>query len=1050
LEVSLKRICTLILFVSLLFGERLTIIRNTQNHPPQDPPQADFMVKLVNEMDTQTMPVHRYQPLRLYKNFNMHKPKQTSDRAVVNVLAIRVEFETDNDSLTTGDGTMDLVGFGEPEDGLYYDRPHDKIYFERQMQFLSNYYKSNTFGHVEVEYTVKPDGDTVSYQLPHKMEYYSGYDHYDESSGYVYFNTYAMEMGLVRVLVDAIAQADQDPSIDFSDYDEIVIFHAGCLFQTSLNFYRFRDLPAATIPAGALDYYLGIPYILANAGTDTIREAGINSEMARVDEYMVGIAGTIIHEFGHSLGLPDLYDITGWSNGVGSFCLMGTGGWVGDIEAGAPEGIIPTNLSAWCRYDRGWVNPVVVTNPDTSFSLRATSIDTTQYSVADQTLIKIPISSTEFFLIENRQQDIRSRDTIIIDAEDHVVISVDYGEYDFFLPGSGILIWHIDDEVVSIWTDSGYNVIQIDPDHKGVDLEEADGIQHFDAWWYGDAIEYYGSEYDLFFVDDSNLSNTEFGPFTNPNSDSYYGKSMVDLDILSERDTIMDVALDFDFYQDGFPVQAQYNQPIKSVSYGDLDNNGDIEVIVATKIGGIFCFNHDGTSYGYYSRYNPITSFLAIGDINNDGADDIIFARDKELICLDGLTVDTLPGFSFSADDEILGAPLIFDLDNDGSDEIIVGSKDYHLYCLDATGTNIPNFPLTLNTWLLSTPCVFKQEERQIGVLGSDGRFWLIDAQGIIKEFTDSEHNMLTFASPVCGDLDRDGQPEAVIINGFGTIYIYGEDSLEQWFDILIDTTFYMTPGLADIDRDGYLEIIMANSSSTFYVTNRNGTMENNFPIYSDANIFYPILAADLDSDNKEELTYGLGSYDTSAVADSFGYGQLKIIHDRNEEFLFSPLYGEKGFSSPGIIFDLDDDGDLELACGSNFGTLYIWDFPGTEVSWSGFMNSPKNWGLYNGLLADPQSRSGLLGLTYIYPSPVERNGRVRFFLNQEAEVTVDILDITGHKIGSETINDATANEYNEIAFDFSMQANGVYILRVEANNGSTREVKHKKFAVLK
>lgn len=1044
MEAHLKRIFALILLVSLGSGERLTLVRNMQTHIPQNPPKPNFVLKLVGETSTQSMPVHRYQPLRLFREFSVDKPKARTGKAILDVLVLKVEFVEDTDSLTTGNGKMDMEGFGVPEDGLYYDRPHDKIYFERQMQFLGNYYKSNTFGNIEVTATVKPDAQTASYQLPHKMAFYSGYDHYDPSTGFVYFNTYGMEMGLIRVLVDAIAQADQDPTIDFSDYDEVLVFHAGCLFQTSLNFWRFRDLPAATIPPGALEYYLGIPYILANAGTDTIWGAGINAEMARVDEYMVGIAGTTIHEFGHTLGLPDLYDVTGWSNGVGAWDLMCTGGWAGDPRAGAPEGVIPTNLSAWCRYDRGWVNPVVVTNPDTLVTIRASAIDTNQYSLAGQTMVKVPISSTEFFLIENRQQDIKQKDTIIVDVEDGVVISVDHGEYDFFLPGSGILIWHIDDEVISVWNDSGYNMVQIDPKHKGIDLEEADGIQHFDEWWYGDSLEYFGSKYDAFFVDDSGMANLLFGPFTKPNSDSYYGKSLASFKVESPLDTLMDVSIDFDIYQDGFPVQAQYNRPVKSVSYGDLDGNGDKEVVVATEVGGIFCYNHDGTVYGSYSRFNTITTFLAIGDINNDGADDIVFARDKELMCLSGLTVDTLPGFSFNADDEILGAPLIFDLNDDGRNEIIVGSKDYKLYCLDSTGTNIQNFPISLNTWLLSTPCVFNVEQKQIGVLGSDGRFWIINKDGIVKEFTESEHNMLTFASPVCGDMDRDGNPEAVIINGYGTIYIYGEDTLEQWFDILIDTTFFMTPALADIDNDGYLEIIMANSSKTFYVTNRNGTSENNFPIYSDANVYYPILAADFDGDNKKEITYGLGT------ADSLGFGQLKIINDRNNEFPFSPLFGEKGFSSPGVIFDLDDDGDLELACGSDFGTLYIWDFPGTDVSWRGFMNSPKNWGYYDGTLVDPQIPSGLLGICYIYPSPVERKGRVRFFLNQDARITIDILDIVGHKIGTEVIENPTPNEYNEIGFDFSKQANGVYILRVEADDGNRKEVKLKKFAVLK
>lgn len=1043
MEVKLIKIFALIGFAVFMFGERLTIVRNSMVHIPQEPPTVNLTLNLVGESGiVQSMPVQRYQPVKLFRTFEM--PRPTKGRAVKNVLVLRVEFVEDEDSFTTGNGKMDTVAFNTPDSGLFYDPPHTKIYFERQMQFLNNYYKCNSFGNLEVTWTVKPDEETESYQLPHEMGFYSGFDHYDASTGFVYYNTYAMEMGLVRILVDAIAAADMDETIDFSDYDDVVIFHAGTLMQTSLNFFRFRDIPSATIPSGALEYYLGVPYILANAGTDTIWGAGINSEMARVDEYMVGNIGTVVHEFGHTIGLPDLYDVTGWSNGVGAWDLMCTGGWVGDPAAGVPEGAIPANLSAWSRYTLGWVNPLVITNPETLLTIRASEIDTLQYGVANQTMIKVPISETEFFLIENRQQDIRQKDTIIIDVEDGVPIYVDYGEYDFFLPGSGILIWHIDDEVLSVWYDSGYNIVQIDPSHKGVDLEEADGIQHFDAWWYGDNLEYFGSRYDPFFVDDSNKANHHFGPFTNPNSDSYYGKSLINIEILSYLDTLMDISVDFDIFQEGFPVTTIHGHTIYSVSYGDLNNDGNKEIIAATKSGRIYAYNNDGSLYDSYYSPHEITTFLAVGDVNGDGADDILFAKGFELICLDGQTLDTMPGFSFTAGDEILGAPLLFDINGDSIDEIIFGSKDYNLYCLNSSGSNIENFPIHLNTWLLSTPCVFKKDERQIGVLGSDGRFWLIDKDSIIKEFDDSKHNMLTFASPVVGDIDRDGNPEAVTINGYGTIYIYGADTLEQWFDILIDTTFYVTPALADIDNDGYLEIIMPNSSKTLFVTNRNGTPENNFPWYADANIYYPILAADLNNDGKEELVFGLG------ISDSIGYGQLKIINDRNKEFAFSPLFGEGGFTSPGVIFDLDSDGDMELACGSNSGILYIWDFPGTDVSWSGYMNSPKNWGYYEGELAQPQIADGLLGSFYIYPSPVEKDGIVRFFLNQEATVTIEILDMVGHKIGGAELDNPTANEYNEIGFDFTRQSNGVYILRVEAKNGSQREVKFKKFAILK
>jgi len=1037
----LNRTLILLLITCLGFTGQIRLIRNASGTLPQTPPPvANLTLQFSSDMGTSSMPVRRFTNLRLFRDFP--QPLSDKGRQDLNILVLKVEFVEDDEVCTTGDGKMDLTGFGTPDDGLFYDPPHSGIYFARQMQFLSNYYKVNSFGDCNVTFTVKPDHNLQSYQLPHNMRYYSGFVEYDADEGFVYYNTYAMEMGLVRILADAVAAADGDETVDFSDYDAIIIFHAGTQWQTSINFMRFCDIPSATIPPGALEFYLGVPYILANAGTDTIDfPVSVNAEMARVDEYMVGAVGTVVHEFGHILNLPDLYDVTGWSNGVGAFDLMGTGGWVGNPAAGAPEGSIPANLGAWTRYAMGWVSPLVVTNPDSLLTIRASAIDTTQYGLVNQTMIKVPISETEFYLIENRQQDILHKDTIIIDAEDGVPIYVDNGEYDFFLPASGIAVWHIDDNIVNAYYAS--NTIQIDPQHKGIDLEEADGIQHFDAYYFGDSLEYYGSRYDLFFIDESNRANRHFGPFTEPNSDSYYGKSMIDIDVLSSLDTLMSISVDFDIYQAGFPTMVQNGVAVRDVTYGDLDGNGDLEIVVATAGGRIYVFNHDGTPYA--SRLvGPVTTFLSVGDVNGDNADDVAFGSGFDIICLDGRDLNTLSNFPFATGDAIVGAPLIFDINGDGVGEIIFGSKDRNLYCLTGSGQNVDNYPMYLNTELLSTPCVFSEAARKIGVLGSDGRFWLLDSQGILREFTEASHNMLTYASPVVGDIDRDGENEAVIINGYGTIYIYSQDTLERKFDILIDTIFYYTPALADIDHDGFLEIIMPNSSRTLYATNRNGTLVNNFPVYYDDHLLYPLLVADLDASGSEEIAFGL------ATSDSLGSGHLKIINDRQSEFNFSPLFGTGGFSSPGVIVDLDGDGDMELACGSNHGKLYVWDFPGTSVSWSGYMNAPNNAGYFDGELTQVQIASTLLGNFYMYPSPVQSLGRARFFLNEAADVTVEILDITGRTIGEARLTNTTRNEYNEVEFDFTRQSNGMYILRVKAQNASKSEVKFKKFAVLR
>lgn len=1026
-------------FFTLIFASRLTVTRD-QLGPVAGPfPNRHLMIKVATPSGLKTYPGHAIGAIDWFGGFNRARISQ--GRATLNILVLKVEFVEDADSITSGNGKMDLIGFGSPADGLNYDPPHTKLYFQHHMEFLHNYYKANSFGSLRVNFKIKPDYPTASYQLPHKMVYYSGFDHFDAENGIVYFNTYGQEMGLVRILADAVAAADQDPSVDFSQYDAMIIFHAGTLLQSSFNFLRFGDIPSATVPPLAVEYYLGHP-ILANNGTDTIDfPVSINAEMGRVGEYMVGEVGTVIHEFGHILGLPDLYDVYGYSNGVGAWDIMGTGGWSPNPTVGVPSGMLPTNCGAWTRYWLGWVNPPVITRPESLLALRAAEIDTTQFSVRDRTMFKIPISATEFFLVENRQQDIRAKDTVYVDVEDGVPVSVDYGEYDFFLPGSGILIWHVDDNIVNnTWY---IDTMQVNPRHKGVDLEEADGIQHFDAWWYVDSLEYYGSRYDAFWKDDSSRSNYRFGPFTNPNSDSYFGKSMLNLEIMSGLDTVMTFRLNFDHFQRGFPVTVMSGIPITGVSHGDLDADGRQEIVCLTSNGFLYAYNDTGGLYRNRFLGNGDITYPAVSDINDDGADDIVFGRGFNLYAVDGRTFSYLDSFPFVARDAIVGPPLLFDLNGDGEEEIIFGSRDRYLYCLNQYGQLMPPFPIYLNSELLSTPCVFDPVLRRIGVLGSDGLFWIIDATGVVKAFDQARHNMITYASPVAGDLDRDGQPEAVVINGYGTIYIFGADSLKEKFDILIDTTFYFTPALADLDRDGYLEIIMPNSSRSLYVTNRNGTAENNFPLHVSEKILPPLAIADFDDDGRADIVFGL------APADSLSAGRLRLINDRNREFTYSPLFGDGSFSSAGVVFDLDGDGGLELACGSGNGKLYVWEFPGQRVDWAGYMNSPLNHGYYEGVLPDVPA-GPLIGSCYMYPSPVSRKGRARFFIGAKAEVQVDILDITGRRLRTLNVSNPTVNEYNEVEFDFSNQANGVYIMRVAARSSERSQVKLKKFAVVK
>ncbi|HYH73814.1 MAG TPA: immune inhibitor A domain-containing protein [Nocardioides sp.] len=73
-----------------------------------------------------------------------------------------------------------------------------------------------------------------------------------------------------------------------------------------------------------------------------------------------GGLGVFAHEFGHDLGLPDLYDTSGNTGGAenstGFWTLMSSGSNIGD---GSPDGIgdAPTDLGAWERFQLGWLQP---------------------------------------------------------------------------------------------------------------------------------------------------------------------------------------------------------------------------------------------------------------------------------------------------------------------------------------------------------------------------------------------------------------------------------------------------------------------------------------------------------------------------------------------------------------------------------------------------------------------------------------------------------------------------------------------------------------------
>lgn len=159
--------------------------------------------------------------------------------------------------------------------------------------------------------------------------------------------------------------------------------------------------------------------------------------------------GIMVHELGHSLSWPDLYDIDNSSEGVGEWSIMGSGNW----NSVSVLGDSPALPDAWLKWYQGWITPTVVSGTLTGASIQQAETNAKAYLLRPNPggidwNFEIVSGSGEFFLVENRQLT----------------------GYDAGLPGCGLLIWHIDESVTST------NSANANEYHPLVKLIEADGL----------------------------------------------------------------------------------------------------------------------------------------------------------------------------------------------------------------------------------------------------------------------------------------------------------------------------------------------------------------------------------------------------------------------------------------------------------------------------------------------------------------------------------------------------------------------------------------------
>jgi M6 family metalloprotease-like protein len=180
---------------------------------------------------------------------------------------------------------------------------------------------------------------------------------------------------------------------------------------------------------------------VGGAGPGNRAGCGVPSEISGI--------GTAAHEFGHALGLPDLYDVSGDTEGLGEWGLMGSGSYTSANS--------PAHFEAWSKERMGWVTVRELTGAGTYLLPPVVTADTVF-------LIRPPPSVSnprgEYFLLENKQPQGADTANLLVGGR----LGAKLG---------GLLVWHVDSAQVS--TGGFSNGVNAGTIH-GVALEEADGL----------------------------------------------------------------------------------------------------------------------------------------------------------------------------------------------------------------------------------------------------------------------------------------------------------------------------------------------------------------------------------------------------------------------------------------------------------------------------------------------------------------------------------------------------------------------------------------------
>ncbi len=975
--------------------------------------------------------------------FPSSRPVDIMAGDTLKILAVMVNFQDDRDGTTFGNGKFGSIYSKDYGNTILDPLPHNKSYFEAHLQFVKNYFEKVSGGRLFIDFTILPDTFSVS----QTMRNYSPPNNSDDFS---LLGAFSQEVWLKA---DAM-----NPGFDFSDYDIFTIFHAGVGRDISLpgSIGNEKDLPSVYLSFTALQNIFGSSFtgFPVSGGSFNIKNSMIipETESREIETiggsvlFQISINGLLAASICSHLGLPDLFDTETGLSAIGRFGLM-------DGQAiFAYNGIYPPEPSAWEKIYLGWAEPTEVDPGNYSVNIAAKLAA----ALNDTTILKVPINSSEYYLVENRERDAHNDGSKItyeingntftktyykdttgyysfdVDSVDGVVTDVD--EYDWAVPGNGIVIWHIDQNAIDAKITE--NKINTDKYNRGVDVEEADGIQDIGEQFttvFGDIVIGEGSPEDFWYRSNpAELYKNKFSKDTRPPAVTNSGaNSLITMSDFSEISNKMNFKISYGdsiitpIFSTGLSISGSkfsltgvhqyYSFALLADSSLHLLNNSGIETFGLDQFSDkkIASFAAGNTQHFVGSNGNLLNEFITDGSIQFYGSVDA------------GGIITTSPVIRYLPDPQIL-----------------IGTSGGKILMYSPGHLPAAN-PVLQDSISLGTELSVQQIAADSGFIAAI--FSSINRSTPFKGYQDNQGNSVNFQDEIPLSLgitkNKSGNYVAVVLTSTRNFYIISGSEIQTKWNVssLADI---MSFAIADLKQDGE-NYVVYNNGNTIEARNLSGALADNFPFKDphDHNFTGNILTADFEGDNNSEI---IGATEDGRIFAIDG-GTGKTIYG-------FPISAGSDLAAAPILFM--ENGKISYAALNRHKNLSAWSIGSTEgnVFWGEEYGNSGNSSFVKAASPNNQTAGFFpADRTYNYPNPVyDSQTYIRYYVSEDAKINIKIFDLAGDYV-AELNDDARGGLDNETVWNVSSIQSGVYLARIEATGVSGKtDSKIIKIAVVK